>query len=83
MQEGKGRGLPVILKIKWRRILRIIWRMQASRVGPSVGVSVKRPMSGHPRNVRQSWTERAKPDSMILGRKSGRRLFGAGGWCGG
>jgi hypothetical protein len=43
------------LKIKWRRILRIIWRKQASWVGPSVGMSVKRPMSGHSRNVRQSW----------------------------
>jgi hypothetical protein len=30
---------PVILKIKWRRILKIIWRMQPSRMGPSLGVS--------------------------------------------
>jgi hypothetical protein len=30
---------PVILKIKWRRILNIIRRMQLSRVGPSLGVS--------------------------------------------
>jgi hypothetical protein len=29
----------VISKIKWRRILKIIWRMQPSRVGPSLGVS--------------------------------------------
>jgi hypothetical protein len=63
--------MAVILKIKWRRILRIIWRTQPNRVRAALGASVKRPMSGHVRNVRQSWTEDAKPDSMIVGRKSG------------
>jgi hypothetical protein len=28
-------------------------------------------MSGHPRNVRQSWAEDAKSDKMIVGRESG------------
>jgi hypothetical protein len=31
--------VAVILKIKWRMILTIIWRMQPSQVGPSLGVS--------------------------------------------
>ena len=36
------------------------------------GVSGKRPMSGHhPRDVRESWAEDAKPDSMIVGQESG------------
>src|SRR4051794_7387853 len=35
------------------------------------GVSAKPSMSGHPRNVRQSWAEDAKPDKMIVGRESG------------
>src|SRR5271170_2256276 len=37
----------------------------------SLAVSVKRPMTGHLRNVRQSCTEDAKPGIMIVGRKSG------------
>src|SRR3954449_3494174 len=37
----------------------------------SWGVSAKPSMSGHPRNVRQSWAEDAKSDKMIVGRESG------------
>jgi hypothetical protein len=46
----------------------IIWRS-----GPelAMALSVKRSMSGHPPNVRQSWAEDAKPDKMIIGRESG------------
>src|SRR3954463_10003032 len=34
-------------------------------------LSAKPSMSGHPRNVRQSWAEDVKPDKMIVGRESG------------
>jgi hypothetical protein len=34
---------------------------------PSLGVYGKRPVSGYSRNVRRSWGEDAKPDSMIVG----------------
>ena len=64
LADESGRS-PVILKIIWRMVLRIIWRNQA---GLSEALSVKRSMSGHPRNVRQSLAEGAKPDEMIVGR---------------
>jgi hypothetical protein len=72
-------GKIVISKIKWHRILRIIWRAQPNRMGAALGVSVKGPMSGHPVNVRQSWAEGAKPDSMIIGRESGPAVCYVGG----
>src|SRR3954463_14659285 len=47
-------------------------RFMALRPAPYArrrGVSGKRPMSGHhPRDVRESWADDAKPDSMIVGR---------------
>ena len=39
MRWVRARAGIVILKIKWPRILKSIWRMQPSRVGPSLGVS--------------------------------------------
>jgi hypothetical protein len=71
--EGRNRQLqtltsPVILNIIWRGILKIIWR---SRPDLSMALSVKRPMSGHPRIVRQSGAADAKPDGMIGGQEDG------------
>ena len=51
-------------------ILRIIRRAVPAPCGRRLGVSAKRSMSGHPRNVRESWAEDAKPDEMITGQES-------------
>src|SRR3954465_3896355 len=45
--------------------------VDASAPVRSLGVSAKPSMSGHPRNVRQSWAEDVKLDKMIVGRESG------------
>jgi hypothetical protein len=41
-------------------------------------LSVKRSMSGHLRNVRQSRADGAKPDRMIVGRESGSARHASG-----
>jgi hypothetical protein len=39
-------------------------------------------MNGHLRNVRQSWAEDAKPDSMIIGREAGPGPHACEAWTG-
>jgi hypothetical protein len=41
-------------------------------------LSVKRSMSGHLQNVRQSRADGAKPDRMIVGRESGSARHASG-----
>jgi hypothetical protein len=47
-----------------------------------IRLSVKRPMNGYLRNVRQSWAEDAKPDSMIVGRDAGPGRHAGEAWTG-
>src|SRR3954452_10704776 len=61
----------------WPRAM--IW---CSRPDLSMALSVKPSLSGHPRNVRQSLAEDAKPGKMIVGRESGSAPD-AGGTCAG
>src|SRR3954464_7494868 len=57
----------------------IIWR---SRPELAMALSAKPSMSGHTRNVRQSWADDAKPDRMIVGRESGSARHARGGRAG-
>jgi hypothetical protein len=53
--------------------LKIIWRVAPAPCGRRLGVSAKRSMSGHhPRNVRESWAEDAKPDKNDC--RTGKRI---------
>lgn len=81
-----GEMVAVILIIKWRSSLTVIWRKPVRREGcdpaavvswmqrsrkPS-GLSGKRTLGGHLPMSPASWVARAKPDTTMAGRENGR-----------